>query len=496
MNSKTIVRRTMPLIIALAIIILVAISCTVFKKTKKVPAIEKPEEAFLTIGDIKIANKQVYNELKFNRGITTLIDMIDRDLLTANKNSEGVSYLDAVTDKAIEDEIEKAMFKNGRSGNEEFDEKTITAWKRSQYLEQGLKNDEEINAAYRLLIAKRLYTRDQIAKDEKSVKDSDISSYYQNNYKDDYWTIVIKYNTLSEANTALAQLGIIAKDVKISTNPDTFVKKWVWADDETELTHEEIKKAHIDLYNNSHSFEAPGYPNAADPSKNVVLGNNQYTVVDGKIVFNTTLDADEKSPKNLFYYTTKELNDISSSLTSSIKGLNDAPTSTNQTKLEKAYFVTPKSAGTNYFLAYRIEAKKAVELFDDEGKAINEELKAEIKGKILDTLTTDTAISEKMAALRKDLVIFDEKLEASYIAGYDAKFKATKKASTTNVAQLGDKEYTAEALFQELSRLYGVSTSYTNYLREMLMQDPTYNTIYDVKNQKVLDQKQWKEIYE
>lgn len=503
MNSKTIVRRTMPLIIALGIIILVAISCTVFKRTKKVPAINNPDDAFLTIGDIKVTNSQVYKDLKFKYGAATLVNMIDKYLLENTKNAQGVSYLSAVTEDAINDEIEKAKFPNGRTEDQEQDDKTEATWERKMYLEQGLRTNEEIKDYYRLILAKRLYARDIVRDEKDAIKDTDISSYYQNNYKDSFWTVVIQYNTLKEANDALAQLGIIAKDVKTSPDSTTTVKKWVWADTETELTHEEIKQAHIDLYNNSHSYEAPGYPNAGDPSKNVVLGEDQYSTTTGKIVFNTTYDgSDAKSPKNKFYYTTEKLNLLSSSLTSSIRGLNDAPTETNGSKLEKAYFVTPKSAGSNYYLAYRIVSTKAIELYDDEGKVVNEDLKKEIIEKILDTKVTDSVVSEKIATLRKGeeknskLVIFDEYIENNYISGYDAKFKATKKANTVNVAMVGDKAFTAQELFDELAKLYGVTTSYTQYLREMLLQNPTYNAIYDVKQEKVLDDKQWKEIEE
>lgn len=511
MNSKTIVRRILPLIIALAIIILVAILWTVFKKPKKVPAISNPDEAFLSVGDVKITNGSVYKDLKYSYGLDTLIEMIDRDLLKETKNKDGVSYYDAVTDAAIEAEIEKAMFPNGRTGDDEKDNKTIAKWQRTKYLDEGLKSEEEIKAYYRLKLAKRAYAYDQLVledeqatkDEEKKVKKSDVSTYYQNNYKPAYWTILIKYSTLTEATDALAQLGIIAKDVKVSSDPDTFVKKWVWGGSGIELTHEEIKKAHIDLYNNAHSYEAPGYPNNDDPTKNLILGSNQYTIENGVITFNTTKDAenDEFNGKNLFYFPTSRLDAVSTSLTSAIKGLSDAPTEQNQNKLEKAYFISPRSVGTDYYFAYRITTEEPTELFDS-GEVVNQDLYNEIRLKVLDSLVTDDYIAKKMVALRKGteknskLVIFDEKLESSYISSYDSEFKATKKASIVNVAQVGDKVYTADDLFKALANKYGVNNIFSRYLREKLMLDPNYNTIYDVNNKKILDEKQWKEIKE
>lgn len=498
MNSKTILRRTMPLIIALAIIILIAISCTVFKRTKKVPAIEKPEEVFLTVGDIKITNGQIYNELKFsNSGIATLVDMIDRDLLKSALNSQGVNFLDAVTAEEIAKQREKILRKDLKlTETAEITEEMDKAWVSNQYVDGGLRTPEDINNALRLQIAKYAYARAQIATDEKAVKDTDISTYYQNNYKDSYWTLVIKYNNTTEATNALNQLGIIIEKVKVSETSTSTIDKWVWAEDKTELTHEEIKQAHIDLYNNAYSYEAPGYPNNENPTLNIILGSDQYTVADEKIVFNTTLDEDENSKKNLFYYTTERLDKISSSLTTAIRGLNDEPTADNTSKLEKTYFVNPKSAGSNYFFAYRMKSVKSVELYDNDGKVINETLRNEIYNIVLDTLVTDTAISEKMAVLRKDLIIYDEHLEKGYISAYDKGFKATKKASVVNVASIGEKVYTADDLYAELSNLFGVTSGYTNYLRELLLNDPKYNTIYDIKNETVLDEKKWKEIDE
>lgn len=494
MNSKTIVRRTLPLIIALAIVIIVAVSCTLFSRDKEVPQISKPNEAFLTVDGIKVSNGQIYKDIKFSSGVQSLMDLIDKELLQKTKNAEGVDYYSAVSEEAIDEEIEKAIFLNGRGNDEEANEKTIANWKRTQYLSYGQKTEEDYKNAYRLTLAKRQYTRDQLAKDENLIKDTDITTYYDANYEKSYWVVVVKYNTLQEAKNALAQLNIIVEKV---TEEDTKkeIDKWVWAGTKTPLTLEEIKQAHIDLYNNANAFKAPGYPNNADPSKNLILGANQYTITDGKIVFNTTLDENEDSPKNLFYNTTAELNKLSSSLTNEVSGM-DSFTKEAAT-LEKTYIRNPLAAGSNYYFALKIDFVLPEEIYDEEGEVTNEELKDEIFEKVLDTKVTSTAISENMAKLRKGLVIYDAQIEASYISSYDPKHKETKEESKTVVAEITgtDIKVTADELFVELTRVYGAKSAYSLYLREMILRSE-HNDIYNVDTKKVLNKTKWEEINE
>jgi hypothetical protein len=507
MNSKTIVKRTLPLIIALVIVIIVAVSCTIFAGDKENPTIDNQDADFLKIGDISVSNQSVYKDLKFKYGAQTLIDMIDKDLLDKTMNSNGVSYYDAVTEVQINDAIEKAMFPNGRTGDTEADAKQVAQWERENYL-AGLRTSDAYKAAFRLTLAKKQYTRDKLEAQEDVVTDAAISSYYSSNYRKSYWVLVIQYNTLKEANNALSQIDVTSYDVKYTENGvEKTVKKWIKAgtkeaQEPLVLTEEEIKQAHIDLYNNANAKNAPGYPNTGTPSKNIVLGADQYTVVDSKINFNTSLvevaEGAEDSPKNLFYYTSAELDALSSSLTSAVSSLSTYMS--EGAKLEKTYFTTPKAAGSKYFFAFKIQFEESIELYKD-GKVINTELENEIKQILIDGLVTDTEIATKMAALRKgtdkdsQLVIYDSSLESSYISGYDAEHKETKKEEAKIIARVGDTTYKAQQLFEELNNLYGVSSSYVLYLREMLLQSD-YNKIYNVKTEKVIDEEEWNGIKE
>lgn len=493
MNLKVLSKRVLPIIIALAVIIVLAITLSLISTDRKAPSIEDKDGTFLTIDGIEVSNKAVYKDLRFNYGINTLISMIDKDLLKGVNNKNGVSYYDAVTQEEIDEAIEKAIFPNGRTGVTEDDDKTILSWENNQYVSNGLRSDEDYNNFYRLTLAKRAYAKAILAEDTETVKDADISAYYSNNYKKAYWAVVVKFDTLVEAENALNQLGIKAKDVEVTVGGTTrTVKKWVDAATDAELTEEQVKQAHIDLYNYTVSHTAPGYPNIGNPANNLVLGDDQYTISGGKIVFNTTKDSDEDSPKNLFYYTTERLNALSSSLTTAVNSLSNYLVS--GTDLEKTYLVAPRAAGSAYYFAMKLNFVDPVVLYED-GEVANEDLKAEIVEKIVESKVTDSVIKVKMAELRKEkgIIIYDPLIEANYISGFDTTHKKSKKSSSTVVATVNKVDYTAQNLFVEMSNLYGVASGYTQYLREMLFRSE-HNTIYDVDQEKVLDAKLWKDL--
>ncbi len=502
MNSKAIIRKTLPLIIALVVIIIVAVSCTIFSKEKSVPWISNSDDDYFTKGNIVIKNNEMYSELRNQKGIATLVSMVDEYLLSVTKNANDVSYLDAVTAQEIADEIETAIFPNGRTGVVADDDKTITDWEQSMFLGQGLRNQDEIDDYYRLVLAKEAYTRDELVKayeesisnndedDEDTFEDDtitaeDIEKYYDSNYTTSYWTVIINYSTLNEAKVALSQLGI-----EIGKNASDQAC-WVWGATDVALTAEEIKQAFIDLYNNKFSYKVSGYPNA-DPNDNQYLGSDQYQTVAGEIIFNTTLDSDEDSLKNLFYYTNAELTAITSSTTSGmvpyIKGL-DAYNSDNA-ELLKTYSVNPKSFSGSYYLVFKIDYVDPV---------AQDAVADEIIEKIIDSKVTAAAIGAEMGELRAEhqFTIYDSKFETNYKGTYYTSHVTTKKESKTDVASLSDKTFTADELFAKLSRLYGLLASVDFFTREYLLYSE-YNTIYqyngpDTKGT-VLDADEWKDI--
>lgn len=512
MNSKSIVRRTLPLIIALAVIIIVAVSCTLLSGDKANPKITNPDGIFMKAGDVKVTNEEMYTKLKSSYGYTAIVDMMDKYLLGKEKDSSNKPYyvsVDKLSEEYLEEidtRIEKAMYPNGKTGDLEVDAETKKNYEDNMFMSQGLKTLDEIKDFYNLTIARENYTRDTIRKKyEESINDkdlddtiteNDIGNYYDSNYKNELWTIVIPYNSQKEATNALNQLDI---EIKTFTKDGKTVTAWVHGGTEDQLTVEEIKQAFIDLYNNAYSFKAIGYPNTGNPTANAVVRNGvHYNVVEGKIVFITEVDEDIdtdviQNDSNLFHYTMTELNAVNANLGNYVN--NDLRSITNEAaNLVQTYSVNPRtySGAINSYFVLKIDHEEAQNESD---------VKEEIITKII-----DSKVSAQQKTILGDLrnsykdnggfIIYDLDIENAYIGNYSS-HPATKKSSDDIVLQVGDFKVTADELFKALSLKYAEIDTISFYSFEYLLYSD-FNTIYEYKGRKekgtILDQEAWNDI--
>jgi len=246
MNSSSIAKRTLPLIIVLVVIIIIAVSCTLIGKEKSNPTISNENAYYVTITDgdktYGISNKTIYESLKKYYGSTVLSQMMDKDLLT---DVDGVNYMDI-----LQADIDARLVKNIFGSQEEMDKLTVDEQetKRADYYElqknNGLNSEEEIFNSVKLTLAKENYAKDLLEKEflEKEgtetpmFTDTSISNYYDANYQDEYWTIIVVYPTKDLATTALKQLNVEVKEV---TEAGTVYDRWVWMDDATWVSSNE-----------------------------------------------------------------------------------------------------------------------------------------------------------------------------------------------------------------------------------------------------------------
>lgn len=501
MNSKSILKRTMPLIVALAIIIIIAVSCTLFVKDKKVPQISNPDEVFLEAGDIVISNQEMYENLKRQMGIGNLVTLLDKYLLTEFADN---NYYAAVTQEEIDAAIEEEIFPNGRSDDEEKDQEAIENWEDQMFL-YGYINDEKINERYRIIVAQKKYAKDQILADyEASLADEDeddlitekaIKDYYEANYIKSFWTIVVDFESTLVAEAALAQIGIVVD--KVADEDGKEVDTWVWGQTGEALTEEQVKQAFIDLFNNRNAYRAIGYPNA-DPKDNLVVREGvHYEIVDGKIIFNTTAEEEAannyQNNKNLFYFSYDELDDIDKNLGDFVDDL--AAYNAENRKLYDTFTVKPQewTSSSKSFYVLKIAFEDPAEL---------EDVEEEIIDVLLEELyTNNSEVSKIFAKLRTEanLVIYDETLEAAYITNHDRDHKLTKAESDKIIASVDGKEFTADELFTSLKEQYGVLSSLDLYNYQFLLYSD-YNKIYKYKGRgvdgEVLDADKWRDINE
>lgn len=305
MSLSAVLKKTLPVLIAFVLILVIGAIVTGVKGKEKVnPAISESDKIYLSLEEdgltYKITRGEIYEELKLSVGTSALITRTNKLILSLEKNSEGVSYFDAVTEEAIQEEIKEAVF--GEEDvedltNDEREEK-IQDYLDSMFKSFGYKADsleeEVIKDHYRLELAKEAYAKDQLLKtiaeaDAKAENDEDsdpyfdedtINDYYSDNYYKSYWGIIVPFGTKAEAENALQQLGVAidtAKDVwcHVEYN-ETEVGSGIYERKLGDpLTPSEVIDTFVKLYNLVYSHKA-------EAGKTVLTEGVDFTKVDLK----------------------------------------------------------------------------------------------------------------------------------------------------------------------------------------------------------------------
>lgn len=511
MNGSTVIKKTLPLIIILLIIIGTAVTCTILSKEKDNPVITDPDGVYLTAKEgeftYKLTNSRLYDELKENVGVSSLVTMINKDLLKDIKK-EGTSYWNKVTQEAIEEEIEEATFPDGK---EDLTAEEITEAE-AEYLDTmfssyGLISMTEIEDHYRLILAKELYAADKLDEEiakknaeatkdsEKYFTESDYASYYTSNYKSEYWAMIVPFSTEVQAKNALAQLGITIKTSTANTSDD--FTRWVKTVDgeEVALTTNEVVAAMVSMYNTTRAFQTEAYP----INRMVLTEGKQYTLnEDGIYQFKTTVSEDDETA-NVLHYTYDEIYAYQSSVQNYLKNtMVSYTTSSEVTYTQKWFTPTPQSysSGSIYCFIMKLAEVAAPE---------QDTVKEEIYEKLVENTLTSTFVETKMAELRqeKGLIIYDTFLEKQYVSSantYKVTHETTKKASDNLVASVEGHDYTTDQLFDAMDKIYGISLAITLINEERFLVNTGFNKYYDTtstankEKDKWLDQEKYQEL--
>lgn len=513
MNGSQIVKRVVPLLIALVLIIGIAVSCTVLNKDKAIPGIDNPDAIYFEVNEkdrsFSMTRNEIYNLLKSPYGLGRLLDKIDEDLLKAE------NYYDEVTIDEINTAIEEEIFPDGREGlTDEQIEKEEKTFEEKMYLNTGLRTPAAIQSHFRLALARKKYAMDKLTEyieeadrkhqenDENKpyFSDEDYENQYKAKYRNGYWTVIVFFSTKTEGETLLKQLGynIHLKDSSVTNDYNRWVKEV--DGEEVTLEPEEIVKAFIDMYNTVNAKKHQDYPGADDNATTIpetIKEDIHYTInEDGKFVFITD---DPESEANDFYYSYDDVVKVNSSVENLLRVTLKNYTVDSKVESGKTWYTpTIQSYSNNTINCF------VLKLAEEEAPEL-EDVKDELYQALFDKKITDNFIETEMAKLRdsKGFVIYDEELEASYInytKSYGHEHKKTKSESKTVVAKVGDKEYSANLLFDLLDERYGMNIALTkiNYFRLLVNLD--FNNIYDyyLKDAKeadrILDPEKWKEI--
>lgn len=518
MNSSTAIKRTLPIIVIILIIIAVAVSCTVLSKDKPIPKINDEDGIYLELDEegrtYQITNKKMYELLKKNAGLNVLIDNIDKDILSGEFGDK--NYWELVAEEDIDEEIEKAIFPDGKDNltEDEIDE-AESEYYEDMYTSYGLKNDAEVRDYHRLTLAKRLYAENRLNEairiaDEAAEKDDsldpyftddDYDTYYKANYKNGFWTIIVPFSTKEQGINTLKQLGyeIQEKEADLPKDFDKWVK--TVGGEKVPLTPDEIILAFIDMYNTVYSHRLSDYPDETQ----TLLEDKHYTITETEegvsVEFNTTKSDDDETLNEL-YYSYKDISgyqaEIQKYLTSTMLSYN--PEDAKADKNQKWFTVNMRSYNNSSLHCFilKIAEEAAPEL---------SEVKDEIFDALFEEELTDKYIAKEMVKLRtrKGLVIYDQDIETSYIdlaKSYEETIKPTKAKSENIVAEVGDVDYSAQKLFELMDKRYGISLSLSEINKLRFLNNPHFNKIFDyyltdVKtSQKIIDPDKWQKIKE
>lgn len=448
------------------------VGCKKELQTKVNPNVTGAEDVYAQMveGNVtyKVSKGKVYSELKSLTGVTTLVNLVSEDLLK--------DYIAKVTDEQVDEKFELAVY------GEDFDYSDLEAKeeKQNQYLKSifetyGINTDDldvakvKMTSVYKLEIAKKAYAAEKLEEeikahneayakyengeveedDENAVKnpyflDEEFVSYYENNNENEFWAIVIPFASYREFEIALAQKGIQVKDSK-------------WEKAGVALTNEQVKEVFVELY---------------------------------KDVYNLTeevsVNKEDLTSENEFYYTESELRAVNNALLNRVKdfyGKNE----------NGDYSVEPEvlSKGAYTVAVYKLQEKiiTAYEDLDADKKAESDK-KAEESLKEADL--TSKYINTKLYELfaEKGIEIYDTVISNGYmtnVSSYGVSYTASDKESTTVVAVVNDKEYTADKLFAEMDKAKGITIALSELVYERALNNPEINKYYDTVN------KTWKD---
>ena len=274
MNKKTILNRTLPLIIALFVILVVALCVTLFSGDKKNPTFESAKEDYLTIQlgantSVKVNKEEVYNRLKNNsNGLTYLVNLMDSKLFDTAELKE---FYTAVTEEQIKKAIEEEIFGKDYEfdpENADADNQKIENYIDKMFISYGfevqpnhieikdsklvvtLTGEDDLVKYYTLSLARKAYARAKMGEDQKEAYEEYIKAYeeylvelykYENDEidtaptkptdtsiittskvqtefeadnKDSYWALIVTYDTKAEAEMSLLQAGVVIYNSK------------------------------------------------------------------------------------------------------------------------------------------------------------------------------------------------------------------------------------------------------------------------------------------
>lgn len=185
MNTKKIIKRMLPVIIVLGVILVIGLACVLFPKkvSETVLGNDYAGKSYLELNGVTVVNDDVYKLLKRSYGDDAVAEIVDAYLMKNIKSVKDAtkSYYDLAkadtegVDKLITDEIfssgrnvdklDKYATEEDRAEAEKADKEAIEEWYKHAITGNNVSSLEELREIYVLKLAKKLYVQDYLTDD-------------------------------------------------------------------------------------------------------------------------------------------------------------------------------------------------------------------------------------------------------------------------------------------------------------------------------------------
>lgn len=214
MTTAQLLRRILPVTAALIIILLLAFSCSLINNDPEVPKLQNPNATFAEIGNIRLTNEEVYNELVDQFGVRVMNNMLTKELLSNGP----VNYIQRAKSDPnfnIDEAVEETIFGVTRAkALETLSATDIRRFEAQFQVVLGTNGFDSVDSFKEELYierARELYTIDQIINNNQ-LRGQDIANYYEANLYNEVCALVIRYDSLNAAVEAMRDVGLEVED--------------------------------------------------------------------------------------------------------------------------------------------------------------------------------------------------------------------------------------------------------------------------------------------
>lgn len=280
-----ILKKTLPIFAVVILILVIVLTASAVKKNNaKSPNVESKDEIYLEVKEelggrnftYSVTKGKIYEDLKGQIGLSSLVTMINKEVLKKEQNADGKSYWDLAreaTDDEDKLEIENRMDKDiygdkdvdalsDEEKQELIHDFVLTMYSGYGYTidEANVKASEDLKDHYTLVLAKELYAKDALRKAISEKEDyfssEDIEKYYNDHYNKSYYAIIIPFESSTQADVALQQLGLTTSSCwsKVEVKETTEGSDIYTKDTKGAASVKEVVDAFIKLYNTVYAY--------------------------------------------------------------------------------------------------------------------------------------------------------------------------------------------------------------------------------------------------